>query len=157
MSKSKKEQLQELKKLETLLKEVNYKVRYGKGNFHAGHCLLEEQRNIVINKLYSVEAKTGILLQLIPSLKINSTTLSNKSKELLQEIYPDMITKEEELPETVDADDTNKESETEVTAESETENKESEQETPESESETENKESEQETPESENQVTSLKE
>ena len=132
MSKSKKEQLQELKKLETLLKEVNYKVRYGKGNFHAGHCLLEEQRNIVINKLYSVEAKTGILLQLIPSLKINSTTLSNKSKELLQEIYPDMITKEEELPETVDTDDTNKETEpenkesktpeTEITKESEPEN-----------------------------------
>jgi len=125
MSKSKKEQLQELKKLETLLKEVNYKVRYGKGNFHAGHCLLEEQRNIVINKLYSVEAKTGILLQIIPSLNINAATLSNKSKELLQEIYPDMITKEEELPETVDTDDTNKETEPEnETKETPIENKE---------------------------------
>ncbi len=77
-----------LKKVEGLLKECGYRVRYGKGNFHAGNCLLDEQRMVVINKLYSIEAKMGILLQLIPNLNLKVENLSPKNKSLLIELSP---------------------------------------------------------------------
>ena len=89
-----------LKKLEGLFKEGGYKVRYGKGNFHAGNCLLDEQKMIVVNKLYTLEAKMGILLQLLPSLDLKTDNLSSKNKTLLVELVPEKAALFQEEPET---------------------------------------------------------
>jgi hypothetical protein len=40
-----------LEKLENLLKSAGYKVRYEKGNFKTGACLLQSSRMIVVNKI----------------------------------------------------------------------------------------------------------
>ncbi len=44
-----------LKALESVIEEMGFRVRYERGNFNAGACLLKGQKVIVINKHYSVE------------------------------------------------------------------------------------------------------
>lgn len=57
-----------LKKLETLLEECGYDVRYEKGNFKSNYCILEDKKIVVINKFSVLESKVQSLLEIIQSL-----------------------------------------------------------------------------------------
>ncbi len=50
-----------LKKTEELFKQLHYKVRYEKGQFQSGYCLVKSQKVIVINKFYTTEARINCL------------------------------------------------------------------------------------------------
>ncbi len=60
-----------LKKVEELYKAIGFKVRYGQGNFHAGHCILETQNIVVVNKMFDPEAKIHCLLDILTSLEVD--------------------------------------------------------------------------------------
>src|SRR5436853_414781 len=49
-----------LKKLEQLFEEASYIIRYEKGNFNSGYCILEDRKVVVINKFLSIEARIVI-------------------------------------------------------------------------------------------------
>ena len=57
-----------LKKLEDLLKESLYEVRYEKGNFKSNYCILEAKKVVVINKFSTLESRIQALLEIIQSL-----------------------------------------------------------------------------------------
>lgn len=57
-----------LKKLETLLEDCGYDVRYEKGNFKSNYCILEDKKIVVINKFSVLESKVQSLLEIIQSL-----------------------------------------------------------------------------------------
>ncbi len=61
-----------LKKLEELLKEQNYEVRYEKGNFRSNYCLLETKRVVVINKFSTLESRIQALIEIITTLNANN-------------------------------------------------------------------------------------
>ncbi|MCB0510250.1 MAG: hypothetical protein H6579_03450 [Chitinophagales bacterium] len=75
-----------LKKAEKLLDEAEYIVRYEKGNFHSGYCILEEKKVVVVNKYFETEAKVSTLIDIIASLKIDTSKLSEQSKEFYLKI-----------------------------------------------------------------------
>lgn len=54
-----------LKKMETLFRELEYTVRYEKGNFQSGYCVVEDRRMAVINKFYDVEGRMNCLLEIL--------------------------------------------------------------------------------------------
>ncbi len=54
-----------LKKLETLLGELGYTVRYEKGNFQSGYCLVESRRIAIINKFFDTEARISCLFDIL--------------------------------------------------------------------------------------------
>ena len=54
-----------LKKLETLLRELGYTVRYEKGNFQSGYCLVESRRVAIVNKFFDTEARISCLLDIL--------------------------------------------------------------------------------------------
>jgi hypothetical protein len=54
-----------LKKLEDLLKEQGYEVRYEKGNFKSGYCVLEAKKVVVINKFSTLESRIQALIEII--------------------------------------------------------------------------------------------
>lgn len=54
-----------LKRLESLFKEIEYTVRYEKGNFQSGYCIVEDRRIAVINKFYDVEGRINCLLDIL--------------------------------------------------------------------------------------------
>ena len=77
-----------LKKIEDLLKESGYIVRYERGNFTAGYCILESKKVIVINRYYETEARINNLLEIVGKLNIDETELSENSRDFLSEIQP---------------------------------------------------------------------
>jgi len=67
-----------LKKLEELYEEARYIIRYEKGNFNSGYCILEERRVVVINKFFSIEGRINALLEILPSIQVNEADLSGE-------------------------------------------------------------------------------
>jgi hypothetical protein len=75
---------QTLKKLESLFEEMNYIIRYEKGNFQSGYCLLEERKVAVINRFLNVEGRINVLVEIVPTLTIDTDHLSTEGKELYE-------------------------------------------------------------------------
>ena len=75
-----------LDKLEDILGESEFVVRYERGNFQSGWCLLEAKRIVVLNKFLNLEARINTLLELIPVLNIQFDKLTHESKKLYTEV-----------------------------------------------------------------------
>ncbi len=73
-----------LKKLEGLFEDLDYTVRYEKGNFQSGYCLVENRRIAVVNRFFDTEARINCLLDILNTLDIDPTTLPEGSQEFLQ-------------------------------------------------------------------------
>ena len=78
-----------LDKLENVLSQSEYTVRYERGNFQSGWCLLEEKRVVVLNKFLDTEGRINTLIDLIPQLDINYDKLTLES----QKIYDGLVNK----------------------------------------------------------------
>jgi hypothetical protein len=75
-----------LEKLEMLLKTAGYKVRYEKGNFKTGACLLQNSRIIVVNRFSNLESKILALAELMRDLDIDHNLLDDKQVTFLLQI-----------------------------------------------------------------------
>jgi hypothetical protein len=75
-----------LKKLEELFDEARYVIRYEKGNFNSGYCILEERRVVVINKFFSVEGRINALLEILQSINVNESELSSEGLKLYKQL-----------------------------------------------------------------------
>ena len=75
-----------LDKLEDILGESEFVVRYERGNFQSGWCLLEAKRIVVLNKFLNLEARINTLLELIPVLDIQFDKLTHDSQKLYTEV-----------------------------------------------------------------------
>jgi hypothetical protein len=75
-----------LDKLEDILGESDFVVRYERGNFQSGWCLLESKRIVVLNKFLNLEARINTLLELIPLLDIHFDKLTHDSQKLYTEV-----------------------------------------------------------------------
>ena len=69
-----------LEKLELLLKDFGFKVRYEKGNFKTGSCLIENSKIIMVNKFSNLESKIIALIDLLKNLDADEAKLSEKQK-----------------------------------------------------------------------------
>ncbi len=75
-----------LDKLESLLKALDYRVRYEKGNFKTVACVLENSRVVVVNKFSNLERKIKVLAYLIATLEVQDQLLDDKQKQLLNQL-----------------------------------------------------------------------
>ena len=75
-----------LDKLEDLVNESGYIVRYERGTFQSGWCLLEQKRIVVLNKFLDVEGRINTLLDLIPQLNIDFDKLTHELQKLYEEV-----------------------------------------------------------------------
>ncbi|GAA3976008.1 hypothetical protein [Mucilaginibacter dorajii] len=75
-----------LEKLEILLKTAGYKVRYEKGNFKTGACLLLNSRLIIVNRFSNLESKILALFELLRDLDVDIKLLDDKQTAFLQDI-----------------------------------------------------------------------
>lgn len=58
-----------LSKLEKRVEEMGYEVRYEKGQFESGACVLNHKQIIIVNKFLTPEGKLEALNQVILELK----------------------------------------------------------------------------------------
>ena len=78
-----------LDKLEAIPELSGYVLRYERGTFQSGYCILEEKKVVVLNKFLQVEGRINTLIDLIPQLEINTEALPDDSKKL----YLDIVSK----------------------------------------------------------------
>lgn len=75
-----------LEKLELLLKTGGYRVRYEKGNFKTGACLLQNSRIIVVNKFANLESRVAAVAELARTLEIDHNLLDDKQSAFLHQL-----------------------------------------------------------------------
>jgi hypothetical protein len=75
-----------LDKIEKVIEEVGYIVRYERGTFQSGFCILEERKVVVLNKFLQLEGRINTLIELIPQLKIDADQLTPESKKVYSDI-----------------------------------------------------------------------
>jgi hypothetical protein len=65
------------KKLEALLEALSYKVRYEKGNFQSGYCLVKDRKVAVINKFFATEARINSLIEILNTINITDEEVAH--------------------------------------------------------------------------------
>lgn len=75
-----------LTKLEEIIAETDYTLRYEKGNFKSGYCVLKDTKIVLVNKFYTLEGKINSLVDIIKIIDIDPDQLSERSKKLLLEV-----------------------------------------------------------------------
>lgn len=88
-----------LKKIETIFQQLSYIVRYEKGRFNSGFCILEEKKVVVVNKFFDIEARINTLIEILHQIKLDVSTLDEKNLKFYKElIKQDDVQMELELP-----------------------------------------------------------
>ena len=75
-----------LDKLADILGESGYVVRYERGTFQSGWCLLEARKIVVLNKFLNVEGRINTLMEIVPQLAIDFDKLTHESQKLYEEV-----------------------------------------------------------------------
>ena len=81
-----------LDKLESVVEEAGYVLRYERGTFQSGYCILEQKKVVVLNKFLQLEGRINTMLDLIPQLEINAELLSEESQKLYKSIISKLET-----------------------------------------------------------------
>lgn len=97
-----------LKKLEELFKEIGYVVRYERGNFQSGYCIVENRKIAVLNRFFDTEARINCLVEILGTLDIEENELTEKTADFYKKVKKNIIepgdTEATENPEPVDAE-----------------------------------------------------
>ena len=75
-----------LTKLEDLIAESDYILRYEKGNFKAGYCVLKDQKIMIVNKFFAMEGKINALLDILKTVPLDNSKFSEKNIKLYEEL-----------------------------------------------------------------------
>lgn len=75
-----------LDKIEKIAEEVGYIVRYERGSFQSGFCILEEKKVVVLNKFLPLEGRINTMIDLLPQLKIDADALTPDSRKWYADI-----------------------------------------------------------------------
>ena len=75
-----------LDKIEKILDEVEYVVRYERGNFQSGYCILEQRKVVVLNKFLQLEGRINTLIDIIPQLTIDPDNLTPEVRKTYEEV-----------------------------------------------------------------------
>ena len=75
-----------LEKIEKVVSEADYMLRYERGTFQSGYCILEARKVVVLNKFLQLEGRINTLIDLIPQLKIDTSLLTPESLKMYDEV-----------------------------------------------------------------------
>jgi hypothetical protein len=75
-----------LNRIEKILDEASYVLRYERGNFQSGYCILEQKRVVVLNKFLDLEGKINTLIELVPQLSITYEMLTTDAQKMYDEV-----------------------------------------------------------------------
>ena len=75
-----------LTRLEKILDETGYIIRYERGTFQSGYCILEDKKVVVLNKFLQTEGRINTLIDLIPQLTIHADQLTPDVRKSYEEV-----------------------------------------------------------------------
>jgi len=74
------------KKLENIFPDIGYELRFEKGNFKSGYCILKDQKVVVINKYFTNEGKINTIIEILNSIDYNKNKIQKDNIEILNKI-----------------------------------------------------------------------
>lgn len=86
-----------LSKIEKILEESQYIVRYERGTFQSGYCVLEAKKVVVLNRFLNVEGRINTLIDLLSKININLDFLTHES----QLLYVSIVNADAETPKAI--------------------------------------------------------
>lgn len=85
--KIKEKEFEELfEELKALAAELGAKVRFEKGDFKGGYCIIKESRVIVLNKMANLQRKAMTLAAALKELGVEEIYLTPKIREFIEEL-----------------------------------------------------------------------
>jgi hypothetical protein len=75
-----------LEKIEKIVSEAGYIIRYERGTFQSGYCVLESKKVVVLNKFLQTEGRINTLIDLVSHFPIIADHLSVDSRKLFEDI-----------------------------------------------------------------------
>lgn len=84
-----------LAKLEQLFKSLDYTIRYEKGQFKSGYCIIYQKKIIVINKFFDVKGRIESLIDILNEISFSMEEIPEAIREFASDLAP--IAKQQEL------------------------------------------------------------
>lgn len=78
------ESKQLLIELEDIVHRLGYKMRYEKGNFEGGYCLVKELKLFVINSRNDTEKRIGIIIRNLNEMGVEGIFVKPGIRELIE-------------------------------------------------------------------------
>jgi hypothetical protein len=76
-----------LDKLENLFSASEYVLRYEKGNFKSGYCVLKDTKIVIVNKYFPLEGKINALIDIVNELNLDPKDFKEKANhDFLKEL-----------------------------------------------------------------------
>ncbi len=82
-----------LDKVEKIAEDSGYVIRYERGSFTSGYCILQEKKVVVLNKFLPLEGRINTMVDLLPQLNINFDALTLDSQKLFTELTTSALVK----------------------------------------------------------------
>jgi len=75
-----------MQKLESIFEQLGYKVRYEKGNFQSGYCIVEDRKVAVINKFFDLDGRVQTMLEILIKMDVDTASLEDSSQAFLNRL-----------------------------------------------------------------------
>lgn len=75
-----------LEKIEKIVHDAGYVIRYERGNFQSGYCILEEKKVLVLNKFLPLEGRINTLIDILPQINLDPETLAPENRKVLENL-----------------------------------------------------------------------
>lgn len=72
-----------LEELRETCAQLGYQIRYEKGDFSGGHCILKEQRLLVVNRRFTIERKIATIARALSELGVDAIFVRPAVRELI--------------------------------------------------------------------------
>lgn len=80
-----------LQRLEDIFNELKVTVRYEKGNFQSGYCIVFGKNIVIVNKFFDVEARINTLLEILDQGTFNPNELTEENLDWYQKLRKGML------------------------------------------------------------------
>lgn len=75
-----------LQELKAVADQLGASIRFEKGDFKGGYCIIHDKKVIVINKMTNLQKKVMILSTALKELGVDSIYLSPRIREVIEEM-----------------------------------------------------------------------
>jgi hypothetical protein len=72
-----------LEELRETVEALGYKIRYERGDFSGGSCILREERLLVVNRKYTIERKISVIARALGELGVDAIFVKPAVREVI--------------------------------------------------------------------------
>ena len=74
--------------LESIIRNHGFSIRFEKGNFQSGFCLLNDRKVVIINRFFDKESRFQVLTEIMQEIPIDDELLDDKERKLMDRAVP---------------------------------------------------------------------